>query len=387
MDANCCEKANACHDDGACAAEVDCLFRCSSDGACRARCNQFYNRVDALLDTTACREKSCAAECGLSCGGLAYSVPGCDSCVQSTCCELASACAKNVECLRLDLCRSNCLPGSMSCPTECEAQHPDGRADYAPWLNCVQNTCTSSCQAGRGWACLDAPFVWPKPQVLGTITFALTVVDLQTERPFANATVKACAKLDTMCLSPIKESTTDAEGLVSLTVPAGSVGFDGYVEITGGNNGTSPIYSAMWYPVPPIISDGWRGRLQFISAEDLPLFAIFTGVDIDPTRGHFAANATDCNFSAAGDVSFVADAQENNPEDKTIKRFYFVGGVPSISATRTDPTTSIAGFVNLPARAALITATSIQAGNKQVGQLQFNIRAGWFTTSTFPPVP
>ncbi len=143
----------------------------------------------------------------------------------------------------------------------------------------------------------------------------------------------------------------------------------------------------MWYPIPPIVAEGWRGSIQFISAADLPLLAAFTTVDIDPTRGHFAANAVDCNFTPAGGVAFTADSIEADPGDKSIKTFYFVGGVPNIHALATDPGTAIGGFVNLPAHGTLVTATATTAGNKKLGSLLFNIRAGWFTTSSFPPVP
>jgi hypothetical protein len=189
---------------------------------------------------------------------------------------------------------------------------------------------------------------------------------------------------------PVDQDTTDSTGLVSLTVPSGSVGFNGYLEITGGDNGTgmgmpSPIFPAMYYPVPPIVSPGWRGRLQFVSASDLPVLAVFTGVDIDPMRGHFAANAVDCNFSAAGGVSFTANAIAANPNDPKLKTFYFINGIPNTHATETDPLTSIAGFVNLPPGSTLVSATSAAAGGKKMGTYTYNIRPGWFTTSSFPP--
>jgi hypothetical protein len=180
---------------------------------------------------------------------------------------------------------------------------------------------------------------------------------------------------------------TDAEGLVSLTVPGGSAGFNGYLDITGGDNGavaggTSPIFPALWYPVPPIISPGRRQRIQFVSAGDLPTLGALTRAEIDPTRGHFAANALDCNLIAAGGVSFSADVA-----DEKTRSFYFVNGVPNISAIATDQQTAIGGFVNLPGnQLALITATATQEA-KKIGSLVFHIRPGSFTTTSFPPVP
>ena len=389
MDQSCCAQATSCHDDPACKPAFDCLFECGNDGACRARCAQFYNRGNTLIELDACREKSCAAACGLSCGGFGYVVPGCDACVQNKCCGAAAACAKNIECQKLDLCRTNCLGGSTSCPPACNDQFPGGAADYQPWLDCVQNTCATECQTGHGWQCLDAPPLWPKPTSLGNFTFSMTIVDLLTENPYAGSTVRACKRVDLTCASPLDQGTTDANGLVSLTVPAGSVGFDGYIEISGGDNGTdagagSAIYPALWYPVPPYIASGWRGRLQFVSTNDLVLLGLVTGAPIDPSRGHFASAAVDCNFASAGGVSFTADYDAS---DTTIKKFYFVKSFPSTSATETDPESAIGGYVNLPAKALLVKAFAAAAGNKPMGQQNFNIRAGWMTTTSFPPIP
>ena len=383
MDQKCCAQADACHSDSSCNLAHDCMLACGGDGACRARCAVFYNRTDPLLDVIACRESQCASECGYACGGLGYSVPGCDTCVAGSCCAAASTCAKNSECLKLELCFNNCLPGSTSCPTDCQTVHPAGVADYAPWLNCTQNTCGTACETGHGWECLDTPVRWPKPMGLGTISFSVTIVDLLSEKPYGNAHVKACGKLDLPCATPFDQGRTDAAGLVALTVPAGSEGFDGYLDITGGDNGGgSAIFPAIYYPVPPVISPGWRGRFQFVSEQDLPLLGAATGATIDPARGHFAANASDCNFTGAGGVSFSVDSA-----DSETKVFYFVNGIPNISAMQTDARSPIGGFVNLPPKLALVSALSTAAGNKTMGTMTVNIRAGCFTTTSFPPIP
>jgi len=287
------------------------------------------------------------------------------------------------DCLKLDLCVSNCLPGSMSCPADCQLVYPNGVAAYQPRLNCTQNTCGAACDTGRGWQCLDMPVRWPKPKGFGTIAFSVTIVDLLSEKPYANADVKACSKLDLPCTMPLDQGRTDGGGLVALTVPAGTEGFDGYLDITGGDNGSgSAIFPAIYYPVPPVISPGWRGRFQFVSAQDLTLLGAATGAAIDPARGHFAANTSDCNFTGAGGVSFTVDSA-----DAETQAFYFVNGVPNISATQTDPRSPIGGFVNLPPKLVLVSATSAAAGNKTMGTMTVNIRAGSFTTTTFPPIP
>jgi hypothetical protein len=242
------------------------------------------------------------------------------------------------------------------------------------------NSCTASCQGG-GWQCLDNPFPWPAPQTIEKVTFSVTIVDLLSGNPYAGVMVKACDKTDLPCTSPYDHSTTDASGLVSLTVPVGTVGFDGYLDMTGGDNGSgSTIFPALWYPIPYVISGGWRGRSQFVSTNDFPLLAAATGAAIDPTRGHFAADADNCNFLAPSGVSFTADTA-----DGATKTFYYVGGVPSTSATQTEGPTAIGGFVNLPARLVLIKGFASGAGGREIAERTFAIRAGSFTVSTFPP--
>jgi hypothetical protein len=380
MDANCCAEAEKCHADSSCDPAYECVAMCGDDGACRARCGLFYNRTDPLLEVTACRESKCSAECGFSCGGLGYPIPGCDKCIESTCCPNAAACAQNADCLRLDLCRYNCLPGSTTCPVDCVSQYPLGAGDFGALSDCM-NPCASACEPGHGWECLDTPFLWPKPHAVEKVTFSVTIVDLLSEKPFVGVAVKACDKTDLACASPYNRTTTDATGMASLSVPIGTVGFDGYLDMTGGDDGSgNPIFPALWYPIPYVISGGWRGRIQFVSTSDLVMLAGAAGAQVDSTRGHFAANADDCNFLAADGVSYTADSA-----DATTKAFYFVGGVPSTSATETAPPSAIGGFLNLPPRLVLIKGFSSRAGGREIAERTFAIRAGSFTVGTFPP--
>jgi hypothetical protein len=393
MDASCATEAQACHADSSCDPEFDCFLDCGDDGACRSRCATFFSRSDAILGITTCREKNCAAQCATNCGSLNYNTPGCDKCVHGTCCQAASNCAKNPECMRLDVCRSQCLAGSTTCPPDCEAQHPDGVMDYAAWNDCTQNACAASCLTGNSWSCLSSAIVWPKPRSLGKIKFSATIVDLLTELPYAKVSARACARNDPTCNNPLDSADADDSGTVELTVPAGTIGFDGYLELTGGDSsgrsadagadaGTAtPIYPSLWYPSPPVISGGWRGRVQFPALFEIPLLAGFVHTTIDPTRGHFAANASDCNFSAAPRVTFATDLA-----DKDTTPFYFLNGNPDMTAVETDSLSAIGGFVNLPPGFARITAKSM-VENQSLGQQQFTIRAGTFTTSSFAPQP
>jgi hypothetical protein len=224
--------------------------------------------------------------------------------------------------------------------------------------------------------------------VPGKVTFSITFVDFSSERPFVGAAIKACDKLDFACTAPLAQSTTDGTGTVAVSVPAGLVGFDGYLDISGGKvDGTGSVsFPALWYPVPYVISDGWRGRSQILSADEFPQLAIASGTVIDPARGHIAVNAADCAFTPAAGVSYSADAV-----DRKTQSFYLIGGVPVSSATATDQS-GIGGFINLPtalpARLVVVRATSQAAGGKSMGSLTFVVRPGTVTTTNlYPPVP
>ncbi len=386
MDASCCAESRACAADAACQEASSCLASCN-DAACQVRCEAFYALPDTLIALRSCRIRQCATACNSTCGEAVSGVPACQACQQAKCCAQEAACATNQACAALSLCRANCF-GSPSCPSDCESQHSQGVADFAQVFACT-DPCATSCQPGQSWACLDAPILWPRPKGTGSITFSVTFVDFNAEKPFVGATVKACDKLDFPCAAPVAQATTDATGLVSLTVPPGLDGFDGYLDVTGGKlEGTgSAAFPAIWYPIPFVIADGWRGRTQLPSADEFPQFAFATGTTLDPLRGHFGANAADCLFTPAAGVSFSVDSA-----DAKTQSFYLVGGVPSTtSVAKATDQSGIGGFINLPtvapARLAVIRASSGAAGGKSMGSFTFIIRPGTFTTtSAYPPI-
>lgn len=379
VDEMCCNEAIACGGEAACQEAADCFAGCA-DAACRARCATFYTRPDTLFALSACRVSNCGAQCGSTCGELSSGIPGCQACREAACCTEGAACSKNPSCGRRDLCQVNCA-ASTSCPTDCDTQIPEGTNDYSAWLICI-GACADACPEGQDWACLDQATTWPRPKT-ASIRFSVTIVDFLAEKPFVGADVKACDKSDFMCLRPFTVTKADDTGTVTVTVPGGTGGFDGYLDITGGMNASgSPIFPALWYPRPTVIADGWRGKFTFVSRDEFTILGAATGTVIDPSLGHFATNATDCSFSRAAGVAFSAD-----PVVDQTKGFYFVQGLPVTNVTMTDSSAG-GGFVNLPAgRLVTITATSGVAGGRSMGHASFLIRAGTFTTSSFPPVP
>ena len=373
MDANCCTPAHGCAGDPACDEASNCLAKCS-DADCRARCAVFYAQPDTLATLRSCRVRECATACGSSCGEFASPVDACQSCEEGACCAQETACTSNTACADLNLCIANCF-GAASCPSDCETQFPLGTADYGNLFSC-QSQCASSCVTGESWSCLTGPVAWPKPAVVGNLSFSVTFVNFFSEQPFAGATVKACSKLDFTCANPLDTGTTDATGLVALTVPSGLSGFDGYLDVTGGKAGGTgaPVFPAIWYPVPFVVADGARGRTLLLGSDEFLSIAAATNTTPDPTRGHIAVNAVDCAFGPAAGVTFSVDAADQKTVD-----VYLVGGVPTTSANATDQS-GIAAFenvpTNVPARLTLVGAIAGAASGKSMGTMSFIVRPG-----------
>jgi len=389
MDKSCCSEAKACANDPACHEASECLASCAeTDATCRARCAEFYTLPETLMALRSCRLGPCAAACSSSCGEFASPIPGCQTCQEATCCAQSTSCATNTSCADLDLCVSNCF-GTASCPNDCQTQYAQGVKNYTASLACT-NQCASQCAAGQAWSCLDTPVAWPKPNAVGNVAFAVTFVTFTSEAPFVGAMVKACGKFDIPCLSPIDAAQTDATGRVTVHVPAGLLGFDGYLDITGGSvSGTgAAVFPTIWYPIPYVIADGWRGRTQILSSDEFLELSAATATTPDPARGNIAMNAADCAFTPAAGVRFAVDSS-----DSATVSYYLVGGLPTTTATATD-SSGVAAFVNLPTtatgRLTLVSAsaTSGPAQGKTLGSLSFIVRPGTLTTSgLFPPVP
>jgi hypothetical protein len=122
------------------------------------------------------------------------------------------------------------------------------------------------------------------------------------------------------------------------------VGFDGYGEITGGDNGTG----AGGGTLPALGTDAAvhcvRLEAQFVSANDLVLLGAFTGAPSIP----FPRPLRGQRIASAGGVTFTADYDATDDDQK----FYFVGSVPSIGHGRPILQAAIGGF-HQPAAKAL----------------------------------
>ena len=83
---------------------------------------------------------------GSSSCGLTSSVPACNTCIEQTCCDVDTACAKNQSCVVLSQCLIDCVPDGSTvvdsaCAEGCELQQDAGISDYQNLANCIQSGC------------------------------------------------------------------------------------------------------------------------------------------------------------------------------------------------------------------------------------------------------
>ena len=223
------------------------------------------------------------------------------------------------------------------------------------------------------WTCLGT-VMWPAP-VKATITLDASFVDFNSMAPFVGLTVKACAKADTACAAPLDTQTTDANGAVKLTVPTGTDGFDGYADITGPDIPNSIAF------VFPYVGDDNAATVPMLSSGTLDAFAALTGVALDDTRGHIAAQVIDCSFTnpapGVGVTASTADASSS--------QIYVKNNLPNGNATETDET-GVTGIFNLPAGPVDLTG-KVSSSSQTTGKITVLTRAKTITYTTLPPTP
>jgi hypothetical protein len=83
---------------------------------------------------------------GSSSCGLGSSLPACNSCIEQSCCQVDTTCAKNTSCVDLTQCLNACIPdGSTTldptCAQLCQSEQDAGINDYQNLASCVQSAC------------------------------------------------------------------------------------------------------------------------------------------------------------------------------------------------------------------------------------------------------
>jgi hypothetical protein len=379
VETTCCAEARSCAGDAACGPLYQCLTACGlTDAACRNDCTGKHpvsvdNGLAAALEACLSRGAACGAACS-TCGGLAeWYGDACGACAASVCCDKARACADDEACAERQRCYRACT--YPSCPIDCDAHvaasvgGPLDSAVITGFDTCVSKGCGKQCEHGAHWGCVGG-FTWPAPSTSANVTFTVRATAFTTGLPFADATIRACARADLACDAPLGTALTGPDGLAALSVPAG---FNGYFDATAADTLESLVYVA-W----PLTSD----TTYDLSLGPYDLYKMLVtsgGGVVNDNLGALFVYTRDCLGADAPGVEL-----EIQPRD-VADGFYFVNGSPVSQQTSTS-TDAIGGFSNVDA--ATITLTAKLAGATQtIATTTALVRIKTLTYVTLTPTP
>jgi hypothetical protein len=226
----------------------------------------------------------------------------------------------------------------------------------------------SVCKPDPTWECLAASQM-PSPQA-PPFRIAVTLRDLVTQTPVANAQVKLCRKIDVDCATPSSAGSSDGHGEVSFTVDM--VDFTGYLAVQA-----SGIVPKLYFFNPPVDRD------QAVTVS-LASPAAYTGLLLQlgrqpaPGHGSIVISAADCTGAPATGVTY---ATSNG--DTLTSAFYTVKGLPTLSGTATD-SDGYGGLINVPAGAATVD-TSLVSPRTNLGTISLLVQDGAITYSRVVP--
>jgi len=164
-------------------------------------------------------------------------------------------------------------------------------------------------------------------------------------------------------------------GNVSLTVPFGQKGFDGYV--TGTMTGFYPIL--MMGSIPYIPADGTTAFTMAPKASLDSLLMQADGITLDPTKGHILLFASNCAFQASAGVS--AKVMGVDPSHVV----YATNATPDPKATQTDASGGIVAINLAPGQYTV--ETDLAANGKTIAKATAIVVAGTITEIYMLPTP
>jgi hypothetical protein len=184
------------------------------------------------------------------------------------------------------------------------------------------------------------------------------------------ATVRLCRKLDVSCETPLSSQSVDPSVGVTFAIDAN---FTGYVDVS------VPGYQAtLYYFNPPVDRDLTVPFITVASTVDYTNLLGALGTSPSATRGTVVVISTDCKGNPAAGVSY------STPDgDAQSKVFYYVNGLPSVSATATD-LAGYGGITNLPAGSVTFNARLVSTGAR-FAPISLVVRSGALSFSQVVP--
>ena len=251
--------------------------------------------------------------------------------------------------------------------------HPPLRAEYGRAITALRpDTLTISSVAPFQdvpyFGCDELP---AEPTQPGPYTLRIELE--RTEARVANAPlpdvdVYACDASDEFCSSPLAEGTTDAQGAVELVVP-GADGWDGYLQVSGGDTMNSIVYLNR-----PVVRTNTVLRYGIPTPASAEGFAAAAMIDYDPAQGALLAQASDCTGAWVTGLQIDVEGNDHQP-------IYLYGRLP-------DPDAGETLFGGLAGQASIATGRTVvnmRLDDQIVGSRTVWTRAGWITVARVRP--
>jgi hypothetical protein len=364
--ASCCAEAEACGLDAPCSARSTCFGACGGeDDGCRSACEAGSKPTEAWAALRACQVGSCADACGIQCGGRGAPVTGCQPCGLA-CCNAAAACAADLDCNLLDVCRGACASGDAACRERCVNEHPRGASLDRSVGECVGQ----ACDLGADWSCIGE--LGPTTTRAREVTLSLQTRDGIDDTTIADAELTGCFLGLPSCPSPFATATTDSQGNATLTVPLQGSTYPGFVAAE------APGYARLLkFFYPPIAED--RGEvIAIVRTVDLDSLLADLGVTIVPDRGVAFVFVSDCKGNPAPHVTLHVEGAD----DQVVVRYASDPGVMAQETTRYGQ----ALLVNLPPGPFGMRGR-VEPLCRDSGVVAVVAEADAVTQTTLPPTP
>ncbi|HEX3344910.1 MAG TPA: hypothetical protein VHS09_10075 [Polyangiaceae bacterium] len=201
--------------------------------------------------------------------------------------------------------------------------------------------------------------------------------------PAAGLTVKVCEKSDTLCATPDDSALTTASGTVSLTLPAGADGFDGYLDVTGPSGDGGTIVETLVFSSQPVVANGSGPTTNVGSAQALQQLVASLGT-VDPTRALVEVVDQACRSTPAFGASLTVSSADG------ATRVGYLGAAGLVAGASSFPVSAEASAYVLDVPGTTTTLTTVYGG-QTVNDLDVILRPGVlvvaYLTATPAPSP
>ena len=270
-----------------------------------------------------------------------------------------------------------CDTSDLLCEPPCDATHacagdtfcrPD--APGSPSGTCI----------AADYQCLGNVPALPAPTAQD-LTIATTFIDTSTGvgAVAPNLSVRACAKTDPPCATPVAVGTTGSNGATFLTVPAGTGGFDGYFDVTGPSSDGGSIVETLLFASVPVTTGGNLFTASVASAAALQKELAALGT-FNPTRALVMVVDEACRSTPA----FGASLAVSSADAATKVGYVGSSGLVSGASSFRLGTAAVAYAVNVPGAGTMLTTTY---SGQTVNALAVVLRPGVLVTATLAPTP